>query len=147
MLGFLFGFFYAKQNKIGHLLLATTTWKEAVAMWGSVSSPRKQVSGWEEMAQMVSSCTKEYLDWELGKVCLLKGLSSIRTGCSGKLSHHPWGCLKVRSVWHLGAWFSVGLAGARSMSVHDDLRGFFQPKWFYEFLFILATYTHFEVSI
>lgn len=29
-----------KHNKIGHLLLSTTTLKEVVAMWGSVSSPK-----------------------------------------------------------------------------------------------------------
>jgi len=31
-----------------------------------------------------------YLDWILGKISSLKGLSSIGTGCPGKwLGHHP----------------------------------------------------------
>ncbi|KAK4825890.1 hypothetical protein QYF61_003246 [Mycteria americana] len=35
------------------------------------------------------------LDWILGKMSSLKGLSSIGTGCPGKwLSHHPWRYLK-----------------------------------------------------
>jgi len=37
------------------------------------------------------------LDWELGKISLLREWSDIATGCPGKWwSHHPWRCSKSR---------------------------------------------------
>jgi len=45
------------------------------------------MTGLEETA---SSSARGSLDWILGKISSLKGLSSIGTGCSGKgWSHHP----------------------------------------------------------
>jgi len=44
---------------------------------------------------MASSCTRGGLDWILGNISSLRGLSSTGTGFPGKwLSHHLWRCLK-----------------------------------------------------
>jgi len=38
---------------------------------------------------------RQGLDWTVGKISSLKGLSSTGTGCPGKwLRHHPWRYLK-----------------------------------------------------
>ena len=70
------------------LPLSTTTWKEVVARWVSVSSPRELVTGREETA---STCARGGLDWMWGETSSPKGLSSPGIGCPGKrLSPHPW---------------------------------------------------------
>ena len=74
------------------LSLSTTTWKEVVARWGSVSSPRWLVIGQEETAW---SCARGGLDQILGKISSLKVLSSTGTGCPGRwLSRCTWRYLK-----------------------------------------------------
>ena len=67
---------------------------------GSPLTGNKQ---WEEM---LSNFARGDLDWMLGKISLLKGWSSIGTGCSGKwLSHHSWRYLRGVDV-DLGTQFS-----------------------------------------
>ena len=39
--------------------------------------------------KMASSCARGGLDWILGKIFLLKGLSSIGTGCPGEVVESP----------------------------------------------------------
>lgn len=56
--------------------------------WGSVSSLRQQVAGWEESA---TRWTREGLDWILGIISWLKGWSGIEIGCPGKSwNPHLW---------------------------------------------------------
>ena len=72
---------------------------------------------------MASSCVRRGLDWTLGTISLLKGWSSIGTGCLEKWrSHHPWRCskntLQDMVYRHGGVGLIVGL---------DDLIGLTQP--------------------
>ena len=57
-------------------------WRGGVGLFS-----QEQAMGWEETA---SSCARGGLDWILGKISSLKGLSSIGTGCPGKTLSHHW---------------------------------------------------------
>ena len=41
-------------------------------------------------------------------------------------------------MWHFEIWFSGGLVSVRLMVGFNDLKGLFQPKWFYDFLWCLC---------
>lgn len=97
------------QEGAGVLLLSTTTPKEVVESWESVSSPKSQATGWEETA---ASCARGSLDEILGKISSPEGLSGSWTGCLGRwLSHCPWGCLKDKAAhslilaWSIVCWY------------------------------------------
>jgi len=103
--------------------------------WVLISSPKQQVTIWEET---VSSCTREGLDWMLGKISSLKGLSNTRTGYLGKwLGHNPWRYLRDMKMWCLGTRFSGGLGSVQLMIGLDDLKGLFQHKWFQDSIILL----------
>ncbi|KAK4832384.1 hypothetical protein QYF61_022239 [Mycteria americana] len=91
--------------------------------------------GREEMA---SSCARGGIDWILGKIYLLKGWSSIGTGCPERWwSHHPWRSSKNVKMWHFRTRYSrhggVGLTVGL-----DDLR---------EFMTNVHNFKHFFVKL
>jgi len=91
-----------------------------------VSFPKLQAIGQEKTT---SGCARGGLDWKLGRLSSLKGLSSIGTGCPGKwLSHHAWRYLRRVDVALRGACCSGGLGNVMSMVELDDPKGLFQPK-------------------
>lgn len=49
-----------------------------------------------------------------------------------ELSHHPWRYLRVVLIWCFGTQFSGGFSSVRLMVGLNDLRGLFQPKYFYD---------------
>jgi len=81
----------------------------------------------------ISSCTRGVLDWILGKLSSLKGLSNIGIGCPVRwLSHHPWRHLKDMWMWCLGTWFSDGFGSVRITVRLDVIKGPLQPEWYYD---------------
>lgn len=100
--------------------LSTITWKEVVAGWGSVSSPRKQT---REKVEMDLNCFRENLDWILGKKLsqsVVKHLNKLPRGVWG---HHCWRCLKDVQMWVSGSFASTGL----KVRIHN-LRSLYQTK-------------------
>ena len=51
------------------------------------------------------------------------------------IGHHPWRYLKGVQTWHLEAWSGGGLGSVKLTVGLYHLKGLFQPKWFYDFLF------------
>lgn len=73
----------------------------AVSCFQETASPRKLLTGQEEKA---SNCARKGLSWIIGKISLLKRLSSPWQ----LWNPHPWRGLKA--MWmHLGTWGSDGL--------------------------------------
>lgn len=71
------------------------------------------------------------LDCILGKISSVKEQSNIETGWHFTWwNHHPWKCWNNVWMWCLGTWLSCGIAGL--MAGLNDLRGLFQPSWYYE---------------
>ena len=113
----------------GTFSLSTAPWKEAAVRWGLVSSPKWLATGREEMA---SGCSRGGSHWRWGKISSPQGLSNTGTGCAGQWwSPCPWRCLKYVYRQRLGTRFSGGLGSVR-LTVGLDLKGLFQPRWFYE---------------
>lgn len=115
-----------------------TTWKEIVLRWGQISCTMSAVRGTEENGLKLRQGQFQ-LDIR-GKKILSRMVRHWNELSREVRSHHPWRC--SRGIW-ICCWAMCfeGTVGSVGLIVGlDDLKGLFQPWWFYSmFLWTVTT--------
>lgn len=97
---------------------------------------------------MISGRSRRGLDWILGKIYLLKLLSSLLAQAAqggGGVFIYLGEVFRHVQMWCSRTWLSGGLGSAMLTAGSDDLKGFFQPKIFYDY-FIFCQNTIYSAS-